>query len=85
MIDPTLGPTFGPTPDPSPGLAPARLLGAPMWRPGQALDTAALMRLATEQFDLLTHAQCLAADLTWKVIDRRVRTGAGGRDPIMSK
>jgi hypothetical protein len=43
------------------------------------------MRLATEQFDLLTHAQCLAADLTWKVIDRRVRTGAGGRDPIMSK
>lgn len=52
-----------------------RVLGGPSWRPGQPLDKRGLARLAAEQFDLLTHAQCRAAGLGWKVIDHRVRSG----------
>lgn len=54
---------------------PTRLLGAPAWRPGQRPGLGALERLAEEQFDLLTHAQCRAAGLTWKVIRSRLHTG----------
>lgn len=51
------------------------MLGAPSWRPGQPLTAITLKALAADQFDLLTHAQCLAGGLSWKVIDHRVRSG----------
>jgi len=60
--------------DPEP-VDPTRSIGGPAWRLGQPLTLAQLHRLAAQQHDLLTYAQCRAAGLSWKVIHRRIATG----------
>ena len=49
--------------------------GAPYWRPDGALDAAGLLRLAHEQFGVLTLAQARSGGLTERRIAGRVAAG----------
>ncbi len=49
--------------------------GAPYWRPDDALDAAGLLRLAHEQFGVLTLAQARSGGLTERRIAGRVAAG----------
>lgn len=59
--------------DGDPDLAPMQ--GAPYWRPDHALDAAGLLRLAHEQFGVLTLAQARSGGLTERRIAGRVAAG----------